>query len=360
GAAGQGLDFPIPDGRARVVPVTPQNHREMLQRFPVLALLDRRPRPGPPRAQEQVLELAAQVLEDKGVGFGIVDAEKDADMAKKLGLKEEGSIYVFKGDKVTKYDGELAADTLVEFLLDVLEDPVEFIEGDHELRAFENIEDDPKLIGYFKDRDSEYFQAFEAAAAGFHPYVSFFATFDSKVVAKKLDLRLNEIEFYEPFMEEPLTILWASSREEIVAFLEEHRRTTLRKLKPESTYETWVRAGGDGAPHPHMSPPDGFEFLDILKDVARDNNNPDLSILWIDPDDFPLLIPYWEKTFHIDLSRPRIGVVNVTDTTSVWMELGDEDLPGPDEVQEWLEAVLEGAGDTPDHHSEDEEDDDDD
>lgn len=35
---------------------------------------------------------------------------------------------------------------------------------------------------------------------------------------------------------------------------------------------------------------DGFEFLEILKEVARDNtHNPDLSIVWIDPDDFPLV-----------------------------------------------------------------------
>lgn len=35
---------------------------------------------------------------------------------------------------------------------------------------------------------------------------------------------------------------------------------------------------------------DGYEFLEILKQVARDNtNNPDLSIVWIDPDDFPLV-----------------------------------------------------------------------
>lgn len=35
---------------------------------------------------------------------------------------------------------------------------------------------------------------------------------------------------------------------------------------------------------------DGYEFLEILKDVARDNTkNPDLSIMWIDPDDFPLV-----------------------------------------------------------------------
>lgn len=138
---------------------------------------------------------------------------------------------MFKGDEVIEYDGELSADTLVEFLLDVrlsrapgpcfktshpsptkpslahahtrahtpahthtrghthspgkrqplpptpslipplpgwllpvrrplvllqvLEDPVELIEGDRELQAFENIEDEIKLIGYFKNKDSE-------------------------------------------------------------------------------------------------------------------------------------------------------------------------------------------------------------
>lgn len=40
-----------------------------------------------------------------------------------------------------------------------------------------------------------------------------------------------------------------------------------------------------------LSSPDGYEFLEILKDVARDNtNNPELSIVWIDPDDFPLVL----------------------------------------------------------------------
>lgn len=38
------------------------------------------------------------------------------------------------------------------------------------------------------------------------------------------------------------------------------------------------------------SPQDGFEFLETLKAVAQDNtDNPDLSIIWIDPDDFPLV-----------------------------------------------------------------------
>lgn len=55
---------------------------------------------------------------------------------------------------------------------------------------------------------------------------------------------------------------------------------------------------------------DGYEFLEILKEVARDNtNNPDLSIVWIDPDDFPLVRPHFvqlmsclrEYTFLLEL-----------------------------------------------------------
>ena len=35
---------------------------------------------------------------------------------------------------------------------------------------------------------------------------------------------------------------------------------------------------------------DGYEFLESVKQVAEDNSdNPDLSIVWIDPDDFPLV-----------------------------------------------------------------------
>ncbi|XP_065510019.1 calsequestrin-1 [Caloenas nicobarica] len=370
GSPGGGLDFPTYDGADRVVPVTLRNYRALLKRFPVLALLHRPPPPGDRGGQrhrdmeELVLELAAQVLEDKGVGFGLVDSEKDMALAKKLGLTEEDSIYVFKDDEVIEYDGELAADTLVEFLLDVLEEPVELIEGNHELQAFENIEDDPKLIGYFKNEDSEHFKAFEAAAEEFHPYISFFATFDSKT-AKKLTLKLNEIDFYEPFMEEPVTVPGRpNSKEEIVAFVEHHKRATLRKLKPESMYETW-EDDMDGihiVAFAEEDDPDGFEFLEILKDVARDNtDNPDLSILWIDPGDFPLLIPYWEKTFNIDLSRPQIGVVNVTDADSVWLEMADEeDLPGPEELEGWLEDVLAGDINTEDDDEDDDDDDDDD
>lgn len=108
-------------------------------------------------------QLTAQVLENKDIGFGMVDSHKGAKVAKKLGkmlshifqtqvlfvsfsfykniifwtprersyltpyscptagLQEVGSLYVFKDDRVIEFDGELSADTLVEFLLDVSE-----------------------------------------------------------------------------------------------------------------------------------------------------------------------------------------------------------------------------------------------
>lgn len=38
------------------------------------------------------------------------------------GLIEEGSLYVFKDERLVEFDGELSADVLVEFLLDVSTD----------------------------------------------------------------------------------------------------------------------------------------------------------------------------------------------------------------------------------------------
>ncbi|XP_058016836.1 calsequestrin-1 [Ahaetulla prasina] len=365
----EGLDFPEYDGIDRVVDVNLKNYKSVLKKYEVLALLYHEPVGDDKASQRQfeleelILELAAQVLEDKGIGFGLVDAEKDAAVAKKLGLSEEDSVYVFKEDEVIEYDGEFSADTLVEFLLDVLEDPVEFIDGERELEAFERIEDEPKLIGYFKNEDSEHFKAFEDAAEEFHPYIPFFATFDSKV-AKKLSLKLNEIDYYEPFMEKPVTIPdKPNSEEEIVQFMEEHKRPTLRKLHPDSMYETW-EDDMDGihiVAFAEEDDPDGYEFLEILKDVAQDNtDNPDLSIIWIDPEEFPLLIPYWEKTFDIDLSRPQIGIVNVTDADSLWMDMDDEeDLPSAEELEDWIEDVLEGEINTEDDDDDDEDEDDD-
>lgn len=40
------------------------------------------------------------------------------------GLEESDSVYIFTDDEIIEYDGEFAADTLVEFIYDVREDIV--------------------------------------------------------------------------------------------------------------------------------------------------------------------------------------------------------------------------------------------
>ncbi|XP_006739338.1 calsequestrin-2-like [Leptonychotes weddellii] len=87
------------------------------------------------------------------------------------------------------------------------------------------------------------YKAFEEAAEHFQPYIKFFATFD-KGVARKLSLKMNEVDFYEPFMDESIAIPDKPyTEEEIVEFVKEHQRPTLRRLRPEDMFETWVRNG---------------------------------------------------------------------------------------------------------------------
>ncbi|ERE90961.1 calsequestrin-2 [Cricetulus griseus] len=365
--AEEGLNFPTYDGKDRVVSVSEKSFKQMLKKYELLCLYYHEPVSSDKVSQKQfqlkeiVLELVAQVLEHKNIGFVMVDAKKEAKLAKRLGFNEEGSLYVLKGDRTIEFDGEFAADVLVEFLLDLIEDPVEIVNNKLEVQAFERIEDHIKLLGFFKNEDSEYYKAFQEAAEHFQPYIKFFATFD-KGVAKKLSLKMNEVGFYEPFMDEPNVIPNKPyTEEELVEFVKEHQRPTLRRLRPEDMFETWEDDlnGIHIVAFAEKSDPDGYEFLEILKQVARDNtDNPDLSILWIDPDDFPLLVAYWEKTFKIDLYKPQIGVVNVTDADSVWMEIpDDDDLPTAEELEDWIEDVLSGKINTEDDDNEDEDDD---
>uniref|UniRef100_A0AAZ3NZE2 Calsequestrin n=1 Tax=Oncorhynchus tshawytscha TaxID=74940 RepID=A0AAZ3NZE2_ONCTS len=308
----QGLDFPEYDGMDRVIELTTKNYKSVMKTHNVMVLYYHEHPGSDAVAQKQfeieelALELAAQVLDDlddEDIGFGLVDEKKGSVVAKKLGLEEADSIYIFTENEIIEYDGELAADTIVEFIYDVLEDPVEIIENDPEVKGFHNIEEDIKLVGYFKSEKSEHYLAYVDAAEEFHPHIKFFATFTPKV-AKDLGLKMNEVDFYEPFIDEPILIPGKPyTEEELVEYIEDHDRPTLRKMEPDNMYEIWVN---------------GFEFLEILKEVAEEHNdNPNLSIVWIDPDDFPLLVPYWEKTFGIDLGSPQIGVVDVEDVSNV-------------------------------------------
>ncbi|KAK7175928.1 hypothetical protein R3I93_000247 [Phoxinus phoxinus] len=369
----KGLEFPEYDGKDRVHQLTSKNYKSVMKKYDVMVIYYHKP-VGEDRmsrkqfeVEELALELAAQVLddlEDEDIGFGLVDSKKDRAVAKKLGMLEVESIYIFADDEIIEYDGELAADTLLEFLYDVIEEPVEIISNDRELKGFHNIEEDIKLMGYFKSEKSSHYIEYDDAAEEFHPFIKFFATFEPKI-AKKLKLQMNEVDFYEPFMSKPVTIPGKPYMEEdIISYIEEHDRPTLRKLEPHSMYEIWEDDinGQHIVAFAEESDPDGYEFLEILKEVAQENTeNPDLSIIWIDPDDFPLMVPYWEKTFGIDLSSPQIGVVDVEDADSVWLEMDDEeDMPTAEELDAWIEDVMTGKINPGDENDDDDDDDDDD
>ncbi|XP_046698563.1 calsequestrin-1b isoform X1 [Silurus meridionalis] len=377
------LDIPEYDGQDRVHELTNKNYKAVMKKYDVMVIYyhkavgENRMAKKQFEVEELALELltspaaltyqlAAQVLDDfndEDIGFGLVDAKKNVDVAKNLGLDEVDSIYIFADDEIIEYDGEMAAETLVEFLYDVIEDPVEIIDNEAELRGLFSLVEDIKLVGYFKEDHSRHFIEYDDAAEEFHPFVKFFATFNIQI-AQKLKLDLNEVVFYEPFMNVPTLIPGKPyTKAELIDFIDNHKRPTLRKLEPHSMYETWEDDinGQHIVAFAEESDPDGFEFLEILKEVARENNeNPNLSIIWINPDDFPLLVPYWENTFSIDLSFPQFGVVDVKDADSVWMEMDDEeDMPTAYELDTWIEDVLAGRIDLDDDDNDDDDDDDD-
>ncbi|XP_073692908.1 calsequestrin-1b [Garra rufa] len=372
----KGLEFPEYDGKDRVHELTIKNYKSVMKKYDVMVIYNHKP-VGEDRmsrkqfeVEELALELAAQVLDDlddEDIGFALVDSKKDRAVAKKLGLLEVDSIYIFADDEIIEYDGELAADTLLEFLYDVIEEPVEIISNDRELKGFHNIEEDIKLMGYFKSAKSSHFIEYDDAAEEFHPFIKFFATFEPKI-AKKLNLKMNEVDFFEPFMINPVTIPGKPYMEDdIVSFIEEHNRPTLRKLEPHSMYEIWEDDinGQHIVAFAEESDPDGYEFLEILKEVAQENTeNLDLSIIWIDPDDFPLFDLIC--TFSKDLLTCVVSTVwdssclSDSQADSVWMEMDDEeDMPTADELDTWIEDVMSGRINPHDEMNYNHEDDDD-
>lgn len=62
-------------------------------------------------------------------------------------------------------------------------------------------------------------------------------------LAKQLGLQeLHQVEFFEPFMRKSVSIpgQYPLDNEVIEKFVSEHKRATLRKLRPLDMYDTWV------------------------------------------------------------------------------------------------------------------------
>ncbi|MDP0989602.1 hypothetical protein Q6249_28670, partial [Klebsiella pneumoniae] len=80
-------------------------------------------------------------------------------------------------------------------------------------------------------------------------------------------------------MDEPVVIPGKPySEKELVEFIEDNHRPTLRKMLPHIMYEIWADAhdGEHIIAFAEEGDPDGFEFLEIVKEVAEDNtDNPE-------------------------------------------------------------------------------------
>ncbi|KAJ0009302.1 hypothetical protein NQD34_001004 [Periophthalmus magnuspinnatus] len=89
GSAEEGLEFPNFDGKDRVLDINERNYKKAVRRFELLCLFYHEPVPNHKGLQkrlqmtELVLELTAQVLENKDIGFGMVDAQRDFKVAQK-------------------------------------------------------------------------------------------------------------------------------------------------------------------------------------------------------------------------------------------------------------------------------------
>ena len=80
---------------------------------------------------------------------------------------------------------------------------------------------------------------------------------------------------------------------DIENFVNDKKRATLRQLTKLNMYQIWE----DDINDIHIvvfadeQDPEGFEMLHSVKEVAAlHTDNEDLSIVWIDPDNFPLVI----------------------------------------------------------------------
>uniref|UniRef100_H2YWT4 Calsequestrin n=1 Tax=Ciona savignyi TaxID=51511 RepID=H2YWT4_CIOSA len=188
--AERGLEFPSHDGKDRLINLSKKNFNRFSKKFDILVVYftvahDQNDKYQVKQWQltEEMLELAAQITEREGVGFGVVDLEKDKALAEKLDMKEAGAIYAYKAGHKVEFDGQRSTDVLVEFLLELDEAPVEEINSKTEVQGFRRNEY-TKVIAYFESNTSPGYDEFVDAALDFQPVISFYVVFQKLLRSK--------------------------------------------------------------------------------------------------------------------------------------------------------------------------------
>ncbi|KAK2573870.1 Calsequestrin-1 [Acropora cervicornis] len=269
------------------------------------------------KTDEKMLEIVARVLQPQGVNIGSVNIAESLELSQNLGVKYSGAIMIFHRGKRIEYFGHRSADILLGFLHKMFEPPVSLIESKKQKAAFDDVEGS-KVIGYF-EKDSEELKAFEDEAKQQQPLLPFFAVWDKKL-AKALRLKKpNSIQLLKPY-EKP-------------KYFNEGQI---------GRYSLYLVKGFLIMAFVRLETNAGVEFFSLVKSLAkRYGNKKNLHFIWVDPDPFPTMRDYWQRSYNIDVNSPAIGVIEPKLSTSSWFEKKGKETKLR-HLQQWVEDILAG------------------
>ncbi|XP_015769018.1 PREDICTED: calsequestrin-1-like [Acropora digitifera] len=165
-------------------------------------------------------------------------------------------------------------------------------------------------------------------------------------LAKALRLKKpNSIQLLKPY-EKPVSFpsSQAITAENINLFIEENKKNILTKVRLEDIHYTWSSEvkGFLIMAFVRLETNAGVEFFSLVKSLAkRYGNKKNLHFMWVDPDPFPTMRDYWQRSYNIDVNSPVIGVIEPKLTTSSWFERKGKETKLR-HLQQWVEDILAG------------------
>jgi hypothetical protein len=326
---------------------------------------------------ECFLQLSAQIMEKRGYKFFTVNTTKEAKLMDQEDVEEdEDTIHVYEDGYQIEYHGVRDPQTFISWVMDIPDEPLTIINDKDDKKEFEELEEDcVRVIGYFEP-GSDALEEFEEAAEEFMGEIEFFAVVDSHW-AKKMGLdTVGEVHLYRPFEKEPIEApLDADTEDEFEDWIEDHMEPVLVKLQPTNFYRVWVDGDADYDEDDDDDDDDdddsdddekmvlifadeeereGEAVLKLIKNLARENTEHagTLEMVIIDPDEWPLMVDYWEELFDIEIEEgPQIGLVDISEKDGIFFDMNQLNLNEPKKhkesnlevLQAWLDQVMDGS-----------------
>jgi len=145
-------------------------------------------------------EAAATILKDEQLPLAKVDAadDKNQKLAEKYDVQGFPTLKLFRNKKATDYMGERTATAIVNFMRKKGGPAVKYLERDSMANEFKD-ETPVAVIGFFPDKKSEAYKAFETAANDIDEIP--FGYVEDNGIRKLLRAELNQIIVYKQFDE---------------------------------------------------------------------------------------------------------------------------------------------------------------